>query len=197
VLGCKPTSPPELYAWVADLERLDSCDKGQWHEGPAWRRRFFTSRIGRSVPRTATRRVWGTLVEVWEQDRTGQLLYPNAGFTDLEVAADNVAAIVCLGRSRWKIENAQFNGHKNQGDHLEHHYGHGQQTLSMVFSLLNRLAFIAHVILERGDRLYQRCLATTSRRERWHTLRTAMRMLLVPTGSEFLLIYLDAAGPSP
>jgi hypothetical protein len=33
--------------------------------------------------------------------------------------------------------------------------------LSMVFYRLNLLAFIAHMILERGNRLYQRCLART------------------------------------
>jgi len=63
--------------------------------------------------------------------------------------------------------------------------------------LLNLLAFIAHMLLERGDRLYQRCLATTSRRELWHTLRTAMHMLLVTAWADFLLIYLDETGPSP
>jgi hypothetical protein len=197
VLVCKPTSHPELYEWVEDLERLDSCDKGQWHEGPACRRHFFTYRIGCSLPLTAARRVWGTLVEVWEHDRRGQQLYHNAWFTDLEVTAANVAAIVRIGRSRWKIENEQFNVHKNHGYELEHNYGHGQQTLSMVFYLLNLLAFIAHGILERGDRLYQRCLATTSRRELWHTLRTAMRMILVTAWADFLVIYLDEAGPSP
>jgi hypothetical protein len=95
------------------------------------------------------------------------------------VESAHVAAMVRIGRGRWKIENAQFNVHKNQGYELEHNYGHGQQTLSMVFYLLNLLAFLAHMILERGDRLYQRCLATTSRRELWNTLRTAMRMILV------------------
>ena len=197
VLACKPTSHVELYEWVEDIARIDGCIKGQWHEGPACRRRFYTYRIASSVPLTATRRVWGTLVEVWEHDREGQQLYHNAWFTDLEVTSDNVAAIVRIGRSRWKIENEQFNVHKNHGYELEHNYGHGQQTLSMVFYLLNLLAFVTHVILERGDRLYQRCLATTSRRELWHTLRTAMRMMLVQTWSEFLLIDLDEAGPSP
>jgi hypothetical protein len=67
----------------------------------------------------------------------------------------------------------------------------------MVFYLLNLLAFIAHMILDRGDRLYQRCLATTSRRELWHTLRTAMRMILVASWSQLLLIYLDADHPGP
>jgi hypothetical protein len=197
VLVCKPTAHPELYEWVEGIERLDGCDKGQWHEGPACRRRFFTSRLVPSVPLTAARRVWGTLVEVWEQDRTGQLLYHNAWFTDLDVPPENVAAVVRIGRSRWKIENEQFNVHKNHGYELEHNYGHGQQTLSMVFYMLNLFAFVAHVILERGDRLYQRCLATTSRRELWHTLRTAMRTILVASWGQLLLIYLDEDGPSP
>jgi hypothetical protein len=197
IVVCQPTSHLELYAWVEDMERLGGCDKGQWHEGPACRRRFYTYRIARSVPLTAARRLWGTLVEVWEHDRMGKQLYHNAWFTDLEVRADNVAAIVRIGRSRWKIENEQFNVQKNHGYELEHNYGHGQHTLSMVFYLLNLLAFMAHMILERGDRLYQRCLATTSRRELRHTLRTTMRMILVANWTEFLLLYLDEAGSSP
>lgn len=100
---------------------------------------------------------------MWEHDREGQQLYHNAWFTDLDVQAENVAAMMWIGRSRWKIESAHFNVHKNHGYELEHNYGHGKQTLSMVLYLLNLLAFMAHMILERGDRLYQRCLATTSR----------------------------------
>ncbi len=67
----------------------------------------------------------------------------------------------------------------------------------MVFYVLNLFAFIAHMILERGDRLYQRCLATTSRRELWQTLRTTMRMILVGSWVQMLRLYLDekSAGP--
>ena len=86
---------------------------------------------------------------------------------------------------------------KNHDYKLEHNYGHGQQTFSMVFYLLNLLAFIAHMILERGDRLYQHCLAMTSQRELWHTLRTAMHRMRMTAWADFLLIYLDEAGPSP
>jgi hypothetical protein len=197
LLVCKPSSHPELSEWVDDIERLGGCEQGEWFEGPACRRRFFTYRIVRSVPLTAARRLWGTLVEVWEHDREGKQRYHHAWFTDLDGQADNVAAMVWIGRSRWKIENEHFNGHKNHGYELEHNYGHGKQTLSMVFYLLNLLAFIAHVILERGDRLSQRCVATTSRRELWHTLRTAMRMILVEAWADFLWIYLDEGGPRP
>jgi hypothetical protein len=197
VLVCKPGSHTEVYAWVDDLARLGACEHGQWHEGPACRRRFFEYRLARAVPLTTTRRVWCTVVEVWERDRSGALRYHNAWITDLEVDRANVATIVQIGRARWKIENEQFNVQKNHGYELEHNYGHGQQTLAIVFYLLNVLAFVAHVILERGDRLYQRCLATTSRRELWHTLRTAMRMILVTSWAELLGVYLDAVGPSP
>ena len=103
----------------------------------------------------------------------------------------------CVRALALKIENEQFNVQKNHAVWLEHNYGYGQQTLSMVFYLLNLLAFIAHIILERGNRLYQRCLATTSRRELWHTLRTAMHLMLVTTWTDFLLLYLDEAGSSP
>jgi hypothetical protein len=137
------------------------------------------------------------LVEGWEHDREGQPLYHNAWCTDLGGTPDNVAAIVGIGRSRWKMENAHCNVHKNQGDDLEHNYGHGQQTLSMVFYLRNLLACIAHVILQRGDRLSQRGLATTSRRELGHPLRTAMRIILVERWADFLRISLDESPPSP
>ena len=97
MLVCKPLSHLELYTWVEDIERLGGCEKGQWHEGPACRRRFLPYRIARSVPVTAVQRVGGTLVEVWEHDRRGQQLYHNAWFTDLEGTTDNVAAIVRIG----------------------------------------------------------------------------------------------------
>jgi hypothetical protein len=59
------------------------------------------------------------------------------------------------------------------------------------------LAFVAHVLFERGDRLSQRCLATTSRRELWHTFRTTMRMILVASWTQFLVIYVDETGARP
>jgi len=197
VLVWKPTSHPELYKWVEEIEALRGCEYGRWQEGPACRRRFFTYRVARSVPLSASHRVWGTCVEVWEHNRAGEPVYHNAWFTDLEVDEDNVRTVIWMGRSRWKIENEQCNVHKNHGYELEHNYGHGQQTLSMVFYMLNLFAFIAHMILERGDRLYQRCLATTSRQELWHTLRTTMRMILVGSWVQMLRLYLDEepAGP--
>jgi hypothetical protein len=108
-----------------------------------------------------------------------------------------VATIIGIGRSRWKIENEQFNVHKNHGYELEHNYGHGQQTLSMVFYLLNLLAFLAHKVLEFGDRLYQQCRAGESRRGLWTMLRSAFYLVEVESWAGLLLNHLSDEARSP
>ena len=50
--------------------------------------------------------------------------------TDFLLIPENVWDIMRGGRARWKIENETFNTLKNQGYHLEHNYGHGEQNLS-------------------------------------------------------------------
>ena len=197
VLVCKPTSPPELDTWGEESEALRGCAYGRWQEGPACRRRFFTDRVARSVPVSASQRVWGTWVEGWEHHRAGEAVYHHAWLPALEVDEDNVRTVISMGRARGKSEHEQCKGHKNHGDALEHHYGHGQQTLSMVFSMLHVFACIAPMMFERGDRLSQRCVVTTSRQAWWQTLRTTRRMILVGSWEQRLRLYLDEepAGP--
>jgi hypothetical protein len=138
-----------------------------------------------------------TEVEVWEHTAKGELLYHNSWITDLDVDAANVAGGVQMGRTRWKIENEQFNVHKNHGYELTHNYGHGQQTLSMVFYLLNLLAYVAHVVLALGARLYQRCRTQESRRELWNALRTLVHVVLVESWRHWLEVYREEADASP
>ena len=80
---------------------------------------------------------------------------------------------------------------KNQGYHLEHNFGHGRQNLSMIFFMLNLLAFYVHQILEHTDRLYQRVRYEkfTSRKEFWNQLRCTFR-ILVFRGFEHMLAYI-------
>jgi hypothetical protein len=59
--------------------------------------------------------------------------------TDLEISRQNARRLVKGGRCRWKIENETFNTLKNQGYHFEHHYGHGEKNLSVVFAMLMML----------------------------------------------------------
>jgi Transposase DDE domain len=197
VLVAKPTSHPTLMAAVAAAEKTGHSQTGQWSEGSGSRQRTFTYRFVRQVPLALESAVRVTFLEVWERTAGGELLYHNSWITDLDVDASNVAVIVQIGRTRWKIENEQFNVHKNHGYELTHNYGHGQQTLSMVFYLLNLLAYVAHVILALGDRLYQRCRTQESRRELWNALRTLVNTLLVESWAHLLARYLDDEVASP
>ena len=197
VLVAKPTSHPTRLAAVATAEEAGVSQQGQGQEGSGARQRTYTYRIVRHMPLALESAVRVTYVEVWEHQASGQLLYHNSWITDLDVEATNVAVVVTIGRTRWKIENEQFNVHQNHGYELTHTYGHGQQTLSRVFYLLNLLAYVAHVILDLGDRDYQRCRAQESRRELWAALRAAMNFLLVEGWRHLLLVYLEEAEASP
>lgn len=191
VLVAKPTSHEELFDWVEDLDRLGECVKGKWEEGPACKRRYFEYRIASQAPLKQDGQVMVNFVEVWERNKKGKVIYHNSWVTDFEVTAENAAQIIGIGRSRWKIENEQFNVHKNHGYELEHNYGHGQQTLSMVFYLLNLLAFLAHKVLEFGDRLYQKCREGESRRGLWTILRVGFSKIALESWEALLLWHLS------
>jgi hypothetical protein len=196
VLVAKPSSHKEMFEWVEELDRMGECERGQWQEGAASKRRYFEYRIAKAVPLSQSGTLLVNFIEVWERDRQGKLLYHNSFITDFEVSSNNAATIVAIGRSRWKIENEHFNVHKNHGYELEHNYGHGKQTLSMVFYMLNLLAFIAHIILELGDRLYQQCRAGFSRKELWAGLRHMFHLILTENWTAFLERFLDDDVPA-
>jgi len=199
VLVAKPDSHPEMMQWVEEIDKIGGSEKGQWQDGPACKRKTYEYRIVRDVALTAKRQQYVTYVEVWESNKAGKLVYHNAWVTDLEVTRGNVAVIIGIGRSRWKIENEQFNVQKNHGYELEHNYGHGKKNLSMVFYLLNLLAFIVHKLIERGDRLYQRYMKMgESRREMWNVLRTLMKKFLFESWAAMMKICLgDEAEAGP
>ncbi len=197
VLVAKPSSHPTLLAAVAAAAGTEQSQTGQWIAGSGVRQRTDTYRLVRHVPLSLESTVRVNYVEVWEHGAKGELLYHNSWITDLDVDAANVAAVVQIGRTRWKIENEQFNVHKNHGYDLTHNYGHGQQSLSMVFYLLNLLAYVTHVVLALGDRLYQRCRAQESRRELWNALRTLVNAFLVTSWPALLQIYLEDTDASP
>ena len=89
--------------------------------------------------------------------------YENAWVTDLTPTSANIVQLVRAARARWKIENEGFNTLKNQGYHLEHNFGHGDQHLSQRRSSPSTcIAFFMHQIFELVDGLYQRKSAPSS-----------------------------------
>ena len=197
VLVAKPTSHVALFEQLAERAQRGACVRGTWAAGVGRHRRAFAYRSAAAVPLTRAGAVRVNFLEVWERRPDGTVGYHNSWVTDLAITPATVAAIVGIGRSRWKIENEQFNVHKNHGYEVEHNYGHGQQTLSMVFYLLNLLAFLAHKLLEFGDRLYQQCRAGESRRGLWTLFRSAFYLIAFDNWEALLRYHLreTTAGP--
>ena len=86
----------------------------------------------------AARRVTG--IEYWDMgaDRIQHVSW----VTDLRVSPRNVYHLMRGGRARWKMENEPCHTLKNQGDNVEHTYGHGTQQLSVVCAVVMLLAFL-------------------------------------------------------
>jgi hypothetical protein len=198
VIVAKPSSHKELFEWVEELEAMKATEHVSWSVGPACQRKSYEARIAREVPLRADGELRVTFVEVWERDKEGKQIYHNSWVTDVAVTAKNVSELVGIGRAKWKIENEQFNVQKNHGYHLTHNYGHGKKNLSAVFYYLNLLAHITHLILSKGDRLFQQCRQVISRREEmWNVLRTMVNFVMWESWQQMLAYILDDEAALP
>lgn len=115
--------------------------------------------------------------------------------TDLDVNSDNVVLVTRGAKSRWKIENACFNTLKNQGYHLEHNYGHGENNRAFNFYLLTLLAFLFHPIFELCDAAFQASrVKAGSKISLWEKLRTFIDSFIFQTREQLLAFYLNRGG---
>jgi len=176
VLVAKPTDHKVLFQWVEELEALggvehmELCDQRGRRHHYRWVNQVPLNG-GRNADQVNFLEYWLTVDQ--------KVTYHNSWVTDQNVSRQNVTELVKAGRARWKIENETFNTLKNQGYHIEHNFGHGQQHLSNNFFALNVLAFFIHQILELCDRGYQYCRSKfSSRKEFWNNLRAAIRIML-------------------
>ncbi|HSX83423.1 MAG TPA: transposase [Candidatus Saccharimonadia bacterium] len=149
ILGVKEGDHAYLFSQVQTAEhagRVTSYERHDRTTGVVHRFRFVND-----VPLHASRAdVRVHVIEDWE---IGQDQVPHCSWvTDLRVSKRNVSKLMRGGRARWKIDNETFNTLKHQGDNFEHHYGHGEQHLSVVFATLMLLAFLV-------DQTQQLCCA--------------------------------------
>lgn len=113
-------------------------------------------------------------LDYWETHPNGKRLH-FSWVTDILLHEANVLDVMRAGRARWRIENETFNTLKNQGYHFEHNYGHGNDQLANVFSLLMMLAFLIDQAQCLSSPLFQRARAC---RGRWSTVWEHMRVIL-------------------
>ena len=93
----------------------------------------------------------------------------------------NVAELADCARPRWKIENETFNVLKQHGYHLEHNFGHGNDTPAGVLVVLNLLAFSLHSACELAETLWQSARQRLGTRRRlFEHLRTVTEYQVFP-----------------
>lgn len=118
------------------------------------------------------------VLEYWEIHANGKVPY-FSWITDLPLTPDTVDAVMRGGRARWKIENETFNTLKNQGDNLEHNYGHGDQNLSVVLALLMMRAFLVDQTQQWCCPLFQAAWKKLgSKCHLWEQIRHLFRLFL-------------------
>jgi hypothetical protein len=96
----------------------------------------------------------------------GKTTYHASFITNIFPDKGNISELIMCARARWKIENETFNVLKNNGYHLEHNFGHGQQTLSAVLVTLNLLAFALHNACDAVESLWQKAREICGARNR-------------------------------
>ncbi len=176
VLVAKPTDHKILFQWIEELDGLGGGEHMQLCDQKGRRHHY---RWVNQVPLNGT--PGADQVNFFEYWLTvdQKVTYHNSWVTDQTVSEQNIVDLVKAGRARWKIENETFNTLKNQGYHLEHNFGHGQQYLSNNFFVLNLLAFFIHQVLELCDTGYQHCRSKfSSRKEYWNNLRAAIKLMM-------------------
>jgi hypothetical protein len=177
IIGVKEGDHQALFEAVRAKLGTDACQELEYtdEQGIEHGYRFVNDvPLNKAHPE---RRV--NFLEYWEIDGDRQLLF--SWITDFQLIEDNVEPIARGGRARWKVENETFNTLKNQGYHLEHNYGHGQQHLATVFAFLMMLAFLLDQVQELSCRLFQAARGRfRSRTSLWERLRMLFTGFYIP-----------------
>jgi hypothetical protein len=183
VLVAKEEDHKVLMEYVDGARLLDGVSRIEAREG----QRLHVYEWINEVPLNGNKDAPSVNYFAYSLYNKGKRTYHNAWVTDIAVGKENVAELVRIGRSRWKIENEVFNTVKNHGYHIEHNYGHGKNHLSFNFFILNMLAFFMHQIFEMTDHLYQQVRKKLgSKQNFWSVIRGVLKVLIFDTW-EYLL----------
>lgn len=156
ILVCKPDSHKTLYQYLEFLKEEIDVEEVRIERWKGKRWQVDTYRFYNEVPiRDGEKGVlevnW---CEIVTSNQEGDVIYKNSFATNHKITRENVARIVEDGRTRWKVENENYNVLKNRGYHLEHNFGHGKKHLSSLLAAFNLLAFLFHTVLEIVDEKY-------------------------------------------
>jgi hypothetical protein len=108
--------------------------------------------------------------------------------TNIKVTIKNVFKLMKAGRSKWKIENENFNTLKNQGYSFEHNFGHGNKNLTSIMAMLMVLAFLLDQAQELLCTYFQNALKKAGRKIRlWEKMIELFKAYLILSWEDFYL----------
>jgi hypothetical protein len=172
ILGVKEGDHALLFDQVQAAEQAGHITYDERHDlaaGGVHRFRF----VGDMPLNASNAHVRVNFIEYWEIGP--HKVQHFSWVTDVRVSQRSVFHLMRGGRARWKIEHETFNTLKHQGDHFEHHDGHGTQNLSVVFAMLMMLAFLVDQTQQLCCALFQAVWATLgSKRLLWERMRALL-----------------------
>lgn len=195
VFVCKSDSHTTLYTQLnllAEANELDSKQVRHWNgkQGEIWSYRWSNDVPLRAGEHALTVN-WLELTITHED--TGEVIYRNAWATNHVVTSKNVAQLVKVGRSRWKVENENINVLKTKGYNLEHNFGHGDLHLANVFFTLNLLAFLVHTAQHLVNDSYRLLRETLSVRQTFfNDLKALTRYMVFDSWESLFAFMIDA-----
>jgi hypothetical protein len=156
IIGVKQGDHAYLFNWINGLtpnvhEHID--ENGTQHKFHSYT----------DVPLNSANQSYRVnVLEYWETKKNGRVQH-FAWVTKLVIIEENVYQIMRAGRCRWRIENETFNTLKNQGYNFEHNYGHGDENLCSVMTMLMMLAFLIDQVQQLCCRVYQKARQQSGR----------------------------------
>lgn len=202
IFTAKENSHRYLYEELQSLEKLGevhSAQRTHWtgKERQIWRYRWanevrlFNNDHSPNVN-------WAELTIEGED---GTRHYHTALISSHLVTEANVEQVVQAGRTRWKIENEDFNTLKTKGYHFEHNFGHGKQFLAQTLLSLNLLAFLFHTVLELLDARCALLRRTLPRRDTFFQHLNVLTQYLCFEGWQQMMLFmlegLKLSDPAP
>jgi hypothetical protein len=202
---CKPDSHPALYQEIDLLSKVGGGSELSQRRWNGRKYEIWRYCCALRVPlRAESQPLYVNWCEVTITNAaTGELLYRNAWATDHALTESGLHDFVVAARTRWKSANENNNVLKNYGYHLEPNFGHGQQYLALVLSMLNLLAFLFHTTLDLCDAAYRRVRTELAARQTFfHDVQALTRYLYFDSWQAllnfmFTRLELDTDSPSP
>jgi Transposase DDE domain len=195
IIGVKPGDHQFLFERLRALEETGQIEVLTVVDPATDQLHHFRFRNG--VPLNESNpEVLVNVLEYWEFDRGLKKMQHFSWISDFLLRPENVWDIMRGGRARWKIENETFNTLKNQGYHLEHNYGHGDQNLSVVLVLLMMLTFLVDQVQQLCCPLFRAAWEKMKTKSHlWEEIRSHFRTLLFDSMAELLTALVRGIAP--